>query len=75
MTLETIAILILAGIVGGAWNAVAGGATLFTFPALMLAGLPPVVANATNFLAMQCSRYLVLPAEMTMIQIEPFVVP
>ena len=62
MTLETIAILILAGIVGGAWNAVAGGATLFTFPALMLAGLPPVVANATNFLAMLPSNAAALPA-------------
>jgi len=52
MSYETILILIVIGIFGGAWNAVAGGATLFTFPALMAVGLPPVVANATNYLAL-----------------------
>jgi len=50
------------GVFGGAWNAVAGGATLFTFPALMLAGLPPVVANATNYLALLPSNAAALPA-------------
>ena len=50
------------GLIGGAWNAVAGGATLFTFPALMLAGLPPVTANATNYLAMLPSNAAALPA-------------
>jgi uncharacterized membrane protein YfcA len=43
------ALLVLgAGFVGGAANAVAGGGTLVTFPALLAAGLPPVAANTTS---------------------------
>ena len=62
--MDTIQIITLAGIgfVGGVWNAVAGGATLFTFPALMAAGLPPVIANATNYLALLPSNAAALPA-------------
>jgi hypothetical protein len=37
-----------AGLLGGAVNAVAGGGTLLTFPALLAAGLPPVTANITS---------------------------
>ena len=62
MNIEIILFLIIIGIVGGAWNAIAGGATLFTFPALMAVGLPPVVANATNYLAMLPSNAAALPA-------------
>jgi uncharacterized membrane protein YfcA len=36
----------------GAINAVAGGGTLLSFPAAIAAGLPPVVANATNSIAL-----------------------
>lgn len=54
--------LLVIGVVGGIWNAVAGGATLFTFPALMAVGLPPVVANATNYLALLPSNAAALPA-------------
>lgn len=50
------------GLLGGAWNAVAGGATLVTFPALMAIGLPPVVANATNFVGLLPSNAAALPA-------------
>ncbi len=38
----------LAGII----NAIAGGGTLLTFPALVAAGLPPLVANATSTVAL-----------------------
>lgn len=62
MNIETGFFLIIIGLVGGAWNAIAGGATLFTFPALMAVGLPPVVANATNYLAMLPSNAAALPA-------------
>lgn len=55
-------ILIGIGLFGGVWNAIAGGATLFTFPALMALGLPPVVANATNYLALLPSNAAALPA-------------
>lgn len=37
-----------AGLVAGAVNAVAGGGTLISFPALLAAGLPPVTANITS---------------------------
>lgn len=56
------AILVGIGLFGGVWNAIAGGATLFTFPALMATGLPPVVANATNYLALLPSNAAALPA-------------
>ncbi len=62
MTPDTALILLAIGLFGGAWNAVAGGATLFTFPALMAAGLPPIVANATNYLALLPSNAAALPA-------------
>ncbi|MEM8703228.1 MAG: sulfite exporter TauE/SafE family protein [Pseudomonadota bacterium] len=62
MDFTNIAILLGVGLVGGAWNAIAGGATLFTFPALMVAGLPPVVANATNFLGLLPSNAAALLA-------------
>lgn len=43
--------LLAAGVAGGVANALAGGGSLLTFPALLAAGLPPIVANATNALA------------------------
>jgi uncharacterized protein len=44
--------LMIAAAAGGAINAVAGGGTLVTFPALLLFGTPPIVANATSTLAL-----------------------
>lgn len=52
MDLLTIAALLAAGVAGGVITAVAGGASLVTFPALLAAGLPPVVANASNTTAL-----------------------
>jgi uncharacterized membrane protein YfcA len=46
-----IAALFTSGIAGGVINAVAGGATLITFPAMLAAGLPPIAANASNAVA------------------------
>ncbi|AOZ68025.1 hypothetical protein LPB142_00750 [Rhodobacter xanthinilyticus] len=40
-------ILVLAGLGAGALNAIAGGGTFLTFPALVWAGVPPIMANAT----------------------------
>lgn len=40
--------LLVAGLVGGALNSLAGGGSFIVFPALLLAGVPPVVANASN---------------------------
>ncbi|TRW95699.1 sulfite exporter TauE/SafE family protein [Paracoccus sp. M683] len=44
-------ILFTAGLIGGVMNAVAGGGTFVTFPALVFAGIPPVAANATATVA------------------------
>ena len=44
-------ILIAAGFVSGAINAVAGGGTFVAFGALTLVGLPPITANATSSIA------------------------
>ncbi|MFA5699866.1 MAG: sulfite exporter TauE/SafE family protein [Desulfuromonas sp.] len=38
----------LAGFLGGALNAVAGGGSFITLPVLVFVGLPPVAANATG---------------------------
>lgn len=62
MDVAQVGLLVGIGIVGGVWNAIAGGATLFTFPALMAVGLPPLVANATNFLALLPANVAALPA-------------
>jgi uncharacterized membrane protein YfcA len=47
----TTLVLILAGLSAGALNAVAGGGTFLSFPALVWAGVPPIFANATATLA------------------------
>lgn len=46
-----------AALAAGFVNAIAGGGTLISFPALMLLGLPPVTANVTNTVAL-CPGYL-----------------
>jgi hypothetical protein len=52
MSLIEILGLVLAAVAGGAINAVAGGGTLVTFPALLFFGTPPIIANATGTLAL-----------------------
>ena len=47
-----LALVALAAAVGAAMNAVAGGGTLVTFPALVALGVPPVTANATSTVAL-----------------------
>ena len=45
-------LLLAAGFAGGTVNAIAGGATFFTFPAMLAVGIPPVAANASNTVAL-----------------------
>ena len=46
-------LIIAAGaFVAGGMNAMAGGGTFFSFPALLAAGVPPVTANASNTVAL-----------------------
>lgn len=47
----------VAALVAGAINALAGGGTLITFPVLTALGIPAVVANITNTVAL-CPGYL-----------------
>jgi uncharacterized membrane protein YfcA len=47
-----IALLLTAAFVAGALNAVAGGGSFLTLPALVFAGVPPVIANATGTVAL-----------------------
>ena len=48
MTLSMIVLMFVAALLSGAVNAIAGGGTFLTFGVLTLAGLPPVMANATS---------------------------
>ena len=52
-----VALLLGAGLGAGVVNAIAGGGSLLTFPALIAVGLPPVSANVTNSLSV-CPGYL-----------------
>jgi len=47
----------LAAVAAGAVNALAGGGTLITFPALIALGIPAVAANVTNTVAL-CPGYI-----------------
>lgn len=44
--------LTAAAVAAGLVNSLAGGGTLITFPALLVTGMPSVVANVTNYVAM-----------------------
>jgi hypothetical protein len=50
--LPTYLLLAGAAFVAGIMNAVAGGGTFVTFPTLVFTGVPPVVANASNTVAL-----------------------
>jgi uncharacterized membrane protein YfcA len=52
MTWLEYALLLTAAAFGGALNSVAGGGSFLTFPALLLVGLAPITANATNAVAL-----------------------
>lgn len=52
MTFGAMAWLVCGGILAGLLNAVVGGGTFLSFPALVFAGVPPLSANATNTLAL-----------------------
>lgn len=45
-------LILLAALAAGFINALAGGGTLVTFPILLAIGIPPVVANVTNTVAL-----------------------
>ena len=47
-----IVLLLAAGFCAGAMNAIAGGGSFLTFPALVFAGVPPTLANASSTVAL-----------------------
>lgn len=50
--METIILVFLAGAVAGAMNALAGGGSFVSLPALIAAGVPPVLANTSSTVAL-----------------------
>src|SRR5258707_13025450 len=48
MNLPNAIFLFVAGVIGGAMNAVAGGGSFIAFPAMLFTGIAPIPANATN---------------------------
>lgn len=58
-----IAMLFVAGTVGGVVNAMAGGATLITFPAMLAAGLSPVAASASSAVAVSPAHLMAAIAD------------
>ena len=51
MAISHIVLLLVAGFGAGTVNAIAGGGSLITFPALLATGLGQVAANVTNSVA------------------------
>jgi uncharacterized membrane protein YfcA len=51
MNPDTWLLLLAAALAAGTLNAVAGGGSFLTFPALVFAGVPPIAANATSAVA------------------------
>lgn len=57
MSIGELILLALAALVAGAVNALAGGGSILTFPALVAVGVPPLAANVTNSVAL-CPGYV-----------------
>ncbi|UUL82293.1 sulfite exporter TauE/SafE family protein [Sphingomonas qomolangmaensis] len=58
LDLPILALAAAAGLVGGAMNALAGGGTFATMPALIAIGLPSPIANATSNVALQPGAFM-----------------
>ncbi len=67
MQIEMAALLAGAGLLGGVVTALVGGASLITFPALLAAGLPPVLANASNMVALTPASFAAIAADRGML--------
>lgn len=57
MSVLELFLLFAAALAAGIINALAGGGSIFTFPALIAVGIPPLVANVTNTVAL-CPGYV-----------------
>ena len=63
MSWDIMVLLAGAGLLAGVANALAGGGTLITFPAMLAAGLPPIVANASNAVAVTPGHFIAAIAD------------
>src|SRR5580698_10375499 len=54
--------LVVASFLAGALNAVAGGGSFVSFPALLGVGVPPIQANATNTVALWPGQFVSIAA-------------
>jgi len=63
VTLQTVLMLFVTGIFGGVMSSMIGGASVITFPVLLAAGLPPVVATASNLVAVSPANFLAALAD------------
>jgi hypothetical protein len=52
MSIENLVLLFFAAFLAGSVNSIAGGGTLLSFPTLIFAGVPALIANATNTVAL-----------------------
>ncbi|MGE3148280.1 MAG: sulfite exporter TauE/SafE family protein, partial [Pseudorhodoplanes sp.] len=57
-------LLLGAGFFGGTLGSIVGGQSLLTFPAMLAVGLPPIVANATNQLAIVPGNFIAAAADL-----------
>lgn len=63
MDVPTSLMLLVAGVAGGALSALVGGASLVLFPAMLAAGVPPVMAVASNTTAITPGNFLAAMAD------------
>lgn len=70
MQITDMSVLFGAGLLGGLCNAIAGGGTFVTFPALLAVGLPPVAAGATSAVAIWPGHAASLIGEATVLRQE-----
>lgn len=68
LNLVSLLLVALAGMAGGAVNALAGGGTLITFPVLTAVGIPPVAASITNTVALSPGYFGATLAQMKDLQ-------
>jgi len=65
MEVATLVLLVAGGYLSGAITAIAGGGSFLTFPMLLAAGLPPMAANITNWVALMPGNFMALAAYRT----------
>jgi len=63
MDLATSALLAAVGLAGGIITAIVGGSSLIVFPAMLAAGLPPILANTSSTVAMTPSNLVAAYAD------------